>query len=29
VNITVKPRDGAVLTISRTVPAVILSMNVL
>jgi hypothetical protein len=29
VNITVKPRDGAILTISRTVPAVILSMNVL
>jgi hypothetical protein len=29
VNIAVKPRDRAVLTISRTVPAVIVSMNVL
>ena len=29
VNIEVKPRDSAVLTISRTVPAVISSMNVL
>jgi hypothetical protein len=25
----VRPRDGAVLTISRTVPAIISSMNVL
>ena len=29
VNIEVKPRDSAVLTISRTVPAIISSMNVL
>jgi archaellin len=29
VKIEVKPRDGAVLTISRTVPAIISSMNVL
>lgn len=29
VNIEVRPRDSAVLTISRTVPAVISSMNVL
>jgi len=29
VNIVVKPRNGAILTISRTVPAVIVSMNVL
>ena len=29
VNIEVRPRDSAVLTISRTVPAIISSMNVL
>jgi hypothetical protein len=29
VNIEVRPRDSAVLTISRTVPVIISSMNVL